>query len=223
MSNALAISAATATLHSLLLHVRDPLWQGDSELADSEVTCKPLDSARQNEDRNQINVFLYHVVPNPSWRNHDLPPRAPGDKQSALPLALSVFYLLTAYGRQGDELYSHRLLASAMQILHDHPVLSAADITAATKDQSLLLGQDLDRQIERVRITPNVLSLEEMSKLWGMFGGQGKYRASVAYQVSVLLIESRRSAPKNAAVRTVEVTVNPSADRPAPAPGAQDG
>lgn len=211
MSNALAIGAVTATLHSLLLHVRNPLWQGDSELADSEVTLKPLDSARANEDRNQINLFLYHVSPNPSWRNHDLPPRGPGDLAGALPLALNLYYLLTAYGRQGDELYSHRLLASAMQVLHDNPVLQATDIASATKDSSLLGPQDLDRQIERVRITPNVMSVEEMSKLWGMFGGQGKYRTSVTYQASVVLIESRRSARRNPAVQQVAVAVNPGA------------
>ena len=41
-----------------------------------------------------------------------------------------------------------------------------------------------------MRITPEPLSLEEMSKLWTTF--QTQYRISAAYQVSVVLIESTR-------------------------------
>jgi hypothetical protein len=50
----------------------------------------------------------------------------------------------------------------------------------------------LQEQIERVRITPQPLSLEEMSKLWTAF--QTQYRISAAYQVEVVLIESTRLA-----------------------------
>ena len=43
------------------------------------------------------------------------------------PLALNLFYLLTAYGRDNDAQrpFSHMLLGRAMSILHDHPVLGA--------------------------------------------------------------------------------------------------
>ena len=45
-------------------------------------------------------------------------------------------------------------------------------------------------QIERVRITPQPLSVDELSKLWTAF--QTHFRISAAYQVSVVLIESTR-------------------------------
>jgi hypothetical protein len=46
----------------------------------------------------------------------------------------------------------------------------------------------LHEQVERVRITLQPLTLEEVAKLWNVF--QTPYRISVAYEVSVVLIES---------------------------------
>jgi hypothetical protein len=45
-------------------------------------------------------------------------------------------------------------------------------------------------QVENVRITPQPLSLDEMSRVWTGF--QTQYRLSMTYEVSVVLIESRR-------------------------------
>jgi hypothetical protein len=72
-----------------------------------------------------------------------------------------------------------------MRVLHDHPLLGADELKAAFGDS------DLNEQIERVRITPQPMSVDEMSKLWTTF--QTNYRISAGYQVSVVLIESLRS------------------------------
>src|SRR5262249_44357447 len=56
------------------------------------------------------------------------------------------------------------------------------------------------QQIERVRITPQPLSVDEMSKLWTTF--QTQYRISMAYEVAVVLIESRRAVPRPLPVLT---------------------
>ena len=73
-----------------------------------------------------------------------------------------------------------------MSVLHDHPLLGSEEIKKATETN--VAGSNLHEQIERVRITPHPLSLEEMSKMWTMF--QTQYRISAAYEVSVVLIES---------------------------------
>jgi uncharacterized protein (DUF2141 family) len=78
------------------------------------------------------------------------------------------------------------LLGRAMLVLHDHPLLGADEVRAVVPDN------DLADQIERVRITPHAMSLEDLSKLWMIF--QTGYRISAAYQVSLVLIDSRRSA-----------------------------
>jgi hypothetical protein len=83
---------------------------------------------------------------------------------------------------------SHRVLSKAMSVLHDHPVLSTAEINANLPQPDRTL-HPYD-QIERVRITPQPLSLDDMSKIWSAF--QTQYRISAAYEVSVVLIESTR-------------------------------
>jgi hypothetical protein len=98
------------------------------------------------------------------------------------PLALNLYYLLTAYGQDNEDISAHRLLGKGMRILHDNAILRRADIEAALADS------DLQNQVERVRITPQPLSIEEVSKLWATF--QTQYRLSAGYEVSVVLIDS---------------------------------
>ncbi|HEV7661604.1 MAG TPA: DUF4255 domain-containing protein [Allosphingosinicella sp.] len=183
MSNALAIAAATATLRHLLL-TQVPLI--DTDLSDLEVTTQPPDLARKNITKSQLNLFLYQTVVAAAWRNHDLPSQVRPGETGNPPLALNLHYLLTAYGRgdSDNDSISHRVLGSAMGLLNDHPLLGSAEIAAA------LAGNDLGGQIERVRITPQSIGVEEMSKLWTIF--QTQYRLSAAYEVGVILIDSRR-------------------------------
>jgi len=181
MSTGLAISAVTAAIRNLLMAgvLADP------ELSDADVTASPVAKAPKNESKNQINLFLYQATTNAGWSNLDPPTGRPGDTPRPL-LALDLHYMLTVYGKSGDELLSHRLLGQAMRVLHDHPVLGRDEV------QNALPGSSVGDQIERVRITPEPLSLDEMSKLWSSF--QKEYRMSTAYQASVVLIESARGS-----------------------------
>jgi hypothetical protein len=185
MSNTYAIAAATATLHDLLLKVRAPLPGDpttDTDLADTVVTTKALDKARDPEGKNQLNIFLYQLGPDAQLRNTPAYGTGNGDTARQPPVALRLYYLITAYGRQDDDLLAHRLLGRAMSLLQDRPLFMPADIQAA------LPGNDLYRQIERVRATPFHISTEELSKLWTAF--QTNYRVSTAYEISVVLIDS---------------------------------
>lgn len=183
MSNSLSIAAVTLALRGLL-NTAVPLL--DAGLAGVQVTTRTPDAARTNVDGNSLNLFLYRAVSNAAWANLD-PPFAVRPGESGLPaLALDLHYLLTAYSSEaGDSTAtSHRLLGAAMSVLHDHPLLDGGAIDAA------LAGSDVSGQPERVRITPLPISIDDLSKLWGGFATQ--YRLSVAYAVSVLLIDSRR-------------------------------
>jgi len=179
MSNHLAIAAVTATLRQLLINGVD--------LPGNNITTRPPDRARTgNDNSDQLNLFLYQTSLNPAWRNADLPRQSGHGDVGQPPLALNLHYLITAFGQGDDETLSHQWLGAAMRTLHDHPLLGANEIRGA------MAGNDLHSQVERVRITPQPLSLEEMSKLWTTF--QTQYRISAAYQVDVVLIESRRPA-----------------------------
>jgi len=191
MSNALAVAAVTRTLRNLLTSVGATDYSGLPDdtrpTAEIEVTTLPLDRVRNGDggaSHNQLNLFLYHAEQNTAWRNMDVPLRVRDGEAGRPPLALNLYYILTAYGQDDSELVAHVLLGGAMRILHDHPVLGRAEIRTA------LAPSELDSQFERVHITPQPVSLDEVSKLWNGF--QSEYRLSAAYQVSVVLIESLR-------------------------------
>lgn len=202
MSNALAIAAVTATLRSLIEAGVD----ADPSLSGVTVTTRPLDKARDSNANNQVNLFLYHTVINPSWRNMDIPRTVHPGSHDHTPLPLNLYYLMTAYHGSDEDgsisngrlLGSARLLGLAMSALHDHAVLDADAINA---NIPMLDQADFPfQQVERVRITPHPISIDEMSKLWSSF--QTEYRTSVAYEISVVLIESTR--PKRAALPVLQ-------------------
>ena len=178
MSNALAIAATTAALRNLLDSGVKPLVSG------IQVTTQPPDLAGMNTNDAQLNLFLYQTVINGAWRNLDMPRQVRPGETGAPPLALNLHYLITAYGRGLDaDAVSHFILGSAMSVLHDHPVLSRQEIADALE----LSG--LHEQFEMLKITPLPMTLDEMSKLWMVF--QTEYRISAAYEVTVVLIDSR--------------------------------
>jgi hypothetical protein len=183
------------------------------------VTAFPPDRVETGaKEQNQINLFLFQVTPNPGWRNMGLPSRAGGgERVSNPPLALDLHYLLTAYGQ--EQFNAEILLGYAMHLLHEKPVLTRQEIRSALAVPSPVTGgilppafkegaaADLADQVEQIKITPQILNTEELSKLWTAF--QGHYRPTTAYQVSVVLIESRRPTLAPLPVRERKLHVLP--------------
>jgi uncharacterized protein DUF4255 len=178
MSDQRAIEAVTETLRNLI-------DTGVQEVeAGAVVVTRPPDKVREN-DGMQVNLFLYQTGIDGALRNQDPPDVRPGETgHPALPLVLH--YLVTPYVGDGTEVDGHRLLGGAMSILHDHCVLSGRELADAAG------YSDVSRQVEKVRITPQPLDIEGLSKLWTAF--QTQYRLSAAYEVRVVLIDSRRQA-----------------------------
>jgi hypothetical protein len=207
MSSALAIAGVTAVLKDLL---NNGLIDHNlsSTLGEVDVTALPPDRVRplgkSGTEKNQLNIFLYHVSPNAAWRNADLPSRdASGKRMTNPPLGLDLHYLLIAHG-SGD-FNAEILLGYAMQLLHETPVLTRDAIRKTMSPASPVSGSgvlppgfpaltaaDLADQVEQIKICPQNVSTDEMSKLWTAF--QANYRPTAAYQVSVVLIQSQRPA-----------------------------
>ncbi len=202
MSNALAIAAVTAVLKDLL---NNGLIAHDlaSTVGMVNVTSKPPDLITTGpSEPAQLNLFMYNVTENQGWRNTGLPSRDDrGDRLSNPPLALNLHYLLMAYG--GADFQSEILLGYAMQLLYETPMLSRDAIRTALAPASPVSGgglppayaalaaAELADQIELIKIIPELLSIEDLSKLWTAF--QAKFRVTAAYQASVVLIQSTRS------------------------------
>jgi hypothetical protein len=207
VSSALGLASVTVVLADLL---RNGIIDHDvpATVGDVKVSALPPDRvlpATGTEDT-RLNLFLYQVTPNSGWRNMGLPAiGVRGERVSDPPLALDLHYLLTAYGP--EDYYAEILLGYAMQLLHETPVLARADVRKALAPSPVgggpglppaledLATSGLADQLELIKITPEALSTEEISRLWAAF--QTHYRATAAYQASVVLIESDRptSAP----------------------------
>jgi hypothetical protein len=185
VSNHLAVATVTGTLQRM---IKDAVSMFGAAVA---VTMRRPDGAAAAPGPG-IHIFLYQVTPNAAYRNADLPMRrANGDLLQRPQTALVLHYLLSFAGDDG-KLEPQRLLGAVARHLHAHPLLSQKDIEDTIKNPPLkdVLGaSNLGAQPEPVRITPLSLSLEELSKVWSVFF-QTPYLLSVAYQASVVLIET---------------------------------
>lgn len=198
MSSAFAIAAVTAVLKDLLNN-GIPDHNLSSALGNVKVTALPPDriATGNTEEDSQINLFMYHVTPNIGWRNIGLPSRDEyGARLTNPPLALDLHYLVTAYGAK--EFHAEVLLGYAMQLLHETPILNRQMINQTLRPTlppevtlppgvKLLSTSDLAEQVELLKICPETLTTEEISRLWTAI--QARYRPTAAYQVSVVLIQ----------------------------------
>jgi Pvc16 N-terminal domain len=183
MSNYLAIATVTAALQQLL---HDPV---NTAVSGATVHFHRPSENNHAKDKTFVNVYLYQVTPNANFRNADLPTRRSDSTLVRKPLtALDLHYLFTFHGKD-DQLEPQRMLGAVANTLNSQPLLSAQNIQAAETAFGFLATSGLENQVERVRFTPTSLSLEEFSKLWSAFF-QVEYSLSIAYQASVVLIES---------------------------------
>ena len=200
MSNALAIAAVSAVLRDLLNNAM--IDHGISTTVGSPITVTALPPDRiktGDTEQPQLNIFLYHVASNAGWSNSELPSRdKQGNRTANAPLALDLYYLLSAYGK--NDFDGEILLGYAMQMLHETPVLPRAAIRTAlggispVSSNLLPIGPlsatDLADQVELIKITPQLMNTEEVWKLWTAL--QAPYRPTAAYRISVVLIQSSK-------------------------------
>ena len=170
MSDALAIAAATRTLRHLLSGIA------------ADVTMLPLDRVEPAAGPGRLNIYLYSAVQNTAWRSSEPLGRVATTRSASRPIALDLRYLITAYA--DDEALAHEVLGRAMSLLNDHPVVTPAEIRAATADE--LPGSDLHEQTEQLRITPLNLGADTMFEIWRAF--RTSYRISIAYELAVVLL-----------------------------------
>jgi hypothetical protein len=175
MSSHEAIAVVTETLRLYLFQ----------RLGGAACTAKPPDIAREDVG-DQLNLFLYQIARNGAWANMDLPSQTKQGEAGRPPLALDLSYLLTAYGSGDSDVNAQVAIGRAMRLLHDHPLLGREEIEQASAAANLPSG--LHEQIERIRITHEPLSGDELSRLWTSF--QTGYRISTGYKVAVVLIDS---------------------------------
>jgi hypothetical protein len=199
MSGALAITSVTTVLKHLL---GNALIQQSAAvgMGDVTITSVPPDRVPTGVDEHaQLNLHLYRLTPNTGWRRTGMA-TTQGEQQDDRPLALDLHYLLTAYGEQDYQ--TEVLLGYAIQCFYEMPILTRETLRSSLASSASNNGGNaplaavslttLAEQLEQIKISPEFLSLDEMSKLWSSL--QTRARLSVAYQVSMILIENRQAA-----------------------------
>jgi hypothetical protein len=191
MSSALAIASVTAFLKNLLENGLVDEGINASIGGDAVVSALPPDRITTGTDeRPQLNLFLHQVTPHTGLR-----PRERSDRRALL--GLDLHYLLTAYGAQDFQI--EILLGYAAQVMNRTPivrrdVLRSTLSTLASSDNGgiptptlqALTGFDLDTQVDQIEVRPQYLNGEELSRIWSAL--QARYRPSLAYKVSMVLI-----------------------------------
>ncbi|MGY2134454.1 Pvc16 family protein [Hymenobacter sp. HD11105] len=205
MSTLLGIAAVTHLLKDML-NDGLPLVEEESMgiiNAGTQITALPPDRIVLTGPNPHVglNLFLYQVRPNQGWRNQGLPALDDqGLRVRNPPLALDLHYFLTAYG--GEELHAETLLGYGMQLFHATPVLSRDALR-----NSPLARSELAEQVEQIKITPESLSADDMSRLWTAF--QAAYRLTVPYLVTVVLIQLQKSTRTALPVLQRQITALP--------------
>jgi len=194
MSNALALAAVAKCIKAQLMAFLAN-HNASSVIGSLDVSIlSPGQISPATVANNQLNIFAYQVAPNPGWCQDELPLRsAQGDLLKRPLLALDLHFLITAYAK--DEAHAEALLGYAAQYFHTTPVLTRKEIkqletswVAGSALEKGLAEAGLSAQAELIKISPHPMSSEEISKLWAAF--QAQYRPTIAYQASVVLIES---------------------------------
>lgn len=116
------LSQVTSTLMTLLdknIHARFPSAMFD-------VVPQSPEKVPTTITRPTISVFLYHAHEDPHYRNAE----PPGGTVANTPLALSLFYVVTAHRYDADEqtpltLVEQEYLGYALKAFHDYPVITA--------------------------------------------------------------------------------------------------
>src|SRR5579885_2340097 len=123
MSDYLAVGGVSAVLKALLNQGLSDFGPATVLVSPPGITNKAPDLIPTGPDEPpQLNLFMYYASINPALRNLGLPSMdASGNALSNPPLAINLHYLVTAYGANPFD--PELLLAFAMQVFHDTPVV----------------------------------------------------------------------------------------------------
>lgn len=187
MSNHLAIATVTAAFAQRVQAAAQKAVGG------ATVEIGRPRASDTNDAPHRINLYLYQVTPNMALRNADLPARnSKGNLSQRQQVALDLHYLLVFQG-DARTFEPERMLGAVVRDLHAQPLLTQGVIKDAIASNPDLIGSNLSEALEPVRLTPQALSLEELSKLWSVFF-QTPHALTVAYQGAMVLIEAEEGA-----------------------------
>jgi Pvc16 N-terminal domain len=161
MSNSLAIATVTASVTAIV----------QARIDRAVFNSRPLVAPGNPDDQTNLPgvvVHLYRVERNGYRDNEDLLTRSSdGGVRQKPRTALDLHYLLVCHG--DDPWETQRLIAITAAALHAVPVLGRDLVGNVGGDYPAATGNDLDHAEECVRITPESLTLDELTRLWALY------------------------------------------------------
>ncbi len=161
------IGDVTRTLTALLKEGQDTRF--------FEVTSEsPADFEEGADGTPRVNLFLFHLEPNPMGNGPNWQVISPERRRKA-GLALHLYYLMNAIASaRADE---HRALGTAMGIFHDSVEIEPERLKGA-----------LAHEAESLRLDLCAYSIEDQTRIWSALGSA--YRLGVFYRVRLVTLDS---------------------------------
>ncbi|MFH2102450.1 MAG: DUF4255 domain-containing protein [Chloroflexota bacterium] len=193
MSNYLSIAAVTEAFRQVLNEAATASGVAGASATAVRPTSGTNNGQPGSPPASGVNLFLYQVTPNGTFRNVDAPTRrSDGSLLSPTRAAYDLHYLLTFYGSETN-LEPQRVLGSALRVLNSVPVLTRKRLESIKMSLPFLAAANVETEVETVKVSLNPMNLEELSKLWSVFF-QTTYHLSVAFQASVVFIDGKEVA-----------------------------
>jgi hypothetical protein len=153
-----------------------------TDLSNNIVFTPPDESTESNT---KLSLYLYHIGINNSLRNQaKLPSPQATDGLLTNPLPLELKYLITPLS---DELNNQLMMGRMLQYVYDFPHIDSIDQKP--------IGNSFGGASERVRITPSLLTVEQLAQMWNALNQP--YRLALGFSVDVVAIDSAKPASIN--------------------------
>ena len=158
----------TALVEAALSEIPGPLGGTTTVGARSPQEMAP---AHPTAGAGSVSVWLYRI--DQDAVNRPLPPAGVGGVPAFF-RSVPLHYLVTAQAQEPND--EQTLLGAALKVFEDHPVVAGADLKGS-----------LQGEAGEVRITPEPLTIEDLTRVWRAL--RVPLRPSLAYRVEVSVTE----------------------------------
>jgi len=163
-------------------------------------------------------LFLYHVAPNPGWRNiYDPPVDSSGTRVGNAPLVLDLHYLVAATGNDLEREAVLGITLHALNRLGIIPrdniknILSGIAVPPSPAKLTDLIGTEkLWEQYEQITVSLQALDADTLSRLWTGF--QSPFRPSMGVVATTVALDIDETFAPGPAVKELHLATRPNLD-----------
>lgn len=133
-----------------------------------------------------VNLFLYHVAEDPTYKNQPIPGAGPGGV-SRTPMALMLYYIVTAHHEVNEQFVAEteqQLMGAALKTFHDYPIITSETSVVGTPVMPETMAEGGQNWLE---VTLRPVTPEEALHFWASEQSQTA-RLSAYYEVRAVFL-----------------------------------